>query len=128
VGYSPKKESRLPDQTPPDFLCVECHKSVDQAKQLTDIRMPTKAVAAHATTVGWGFRMFWLAICWISSVVVNQDERRYDQRPKTYNHRGGSGFSHQRAACRSTKQPTANKAAEAPQPALKRLPRRLRSM
>ena len=27
----------------PDFLCVECHKSVDQAKQLADIRMPDES-------------------------------------------------------------------------------------
>jgi hypothetical protein len=39
----PRKKADYRVPRPPDFLCAECHKSVDQAKQLSDIRMPDES-------------------------------------------------------------------------------------
>jgi len=39
----PRRKVDYQVKRPPDFLCVECHKSVDQARQLTDIRMPDES-------------------------------------------------------------------------------------
>jgi hypothetical protein len=39
----PRKKADYRVPRPADFLCAECHKSVDQAKQLSDIRMPDES-------------------------------------------------------------------------------------
>jgi DNA-directed RNA polymerase subunit RPC12/RpoP len=39
----PRKKADYQIKRPADYLCVDCHKSVDQAAQLTEIRMPDES-------------------------------------------------------------------------------------
>jgi hypothetical protein len=54
LDIRPKRKADYRIKHPPDFLCVECHKSVDGAKRLSDIRMPqeTTCGACHNGLLG----------------------------------------------------------------------------
>lgn len=50
----PRTKAEYRVKRSPDFLCIECHKSVDQATKLTDIRMPEENTcgACHSGRIG----------------------------------------------------------------------------
>jgi hypothetical protein len=50
----PRRKAYYRETRPPDHLCVECHKSVETAEKLTDIKMPTSegCASCHNGRIG----------------------------------------------------------------------------